>query len=350
MSNHSHQGERLNHSDSPEISSSGGNRTKSGFSRRVFEQITHYGSNRSDSPSRVEEIELKSISGGAASNSEVRTSSEETSIGSQPSPWYNMLMGPVYKVLGRGTESVSNFGGTASQREEFSEKGEVSSDAEGAKPEKPENYEEGLSAFGKEAREYGSKCYAVDSSLEPQRIQEAYDMYLKARCGAGLKFLVLGRKYRDQERNLLPSTERSPSIDQPLIENLGVMDKDFEKKNGSIFSYPYDDWMWITNDAWVLGSMHAKNEFRIISPINTSNFWKSEHDCMTIFAREVKAITSFGYELRKTQFEVVAVCVDKDKAEKATLRALIEKTQEIQSYNGVEEFFRSLPDEVKAKE
>jgi hypothetical protein len=235
-------------------------------------------------------------------------------------------------------------------QEDFSKRRKIASNAEYIVLEELKFYEEELRAFEKEVLEYGSKCYSVDSSLEPQKIQEAYKMYLKAKRGTELGFSVLGRKYRDPDRNLLPSTESCPSIDLPLIENLGVMDNDFEKKNGSVFSYPYDDWTWLIQDTCILGLIHAKDEFHIISPISTSNFWKSEHNCMTIFAREIKTITSFGYKLYKTPSEVVAVCVDKDKAEKATLRALIEKTQEIQSYHGVEEFLRSLPDEVKVKE
>lgn len=339
MSKYSYQGDGFKRPDSTQASSN--KSIKRGFSRSVSEKITHYDS--SLATLRLEIKDTESTSGKTTINSQGCPGliEKNANIDSQDSIWYKNLMSPVYKILNCSVDKGE---------ETFSEKRETPSDAENTKLGKSENYEEGFRAFKKEVLEYGSKCYSIDSSLEPRRIKEAYQMYLKARRGTELKFLVLGRKYRDQDRNLLPSNEHSPSIDSPMIENLGNINEDFYKKNGSVFSYPYDDWTLITQDACILGLIQAKTEFHIISPINMNNLWKADHECMTIFAREIKAITSFGYNLYKTQFEVVACCFDKEKAERSSLQKLIEKTQDIYDYENLKKFFESLPDEVKSEE
>ena len=91
-------------------------------------------------------------------------------------------------------------------------------------------------------------------------------------------------------------------------------------------------------------------QFNFASRIVEDNLWDCKAERIRPFAGEIKALTSSGYELRKTQLEVVAVCVDKKKAQEATLRTLIEATQSLSNYDSLKEFYRSLPDEVKAKE
>ena len=214
--------------------------------------------------------------------------------------------------------------------------------------------------FLREAQQCGSTFY-FDRSLESAKAEEAYLMYRRAREGARLKFAVTGRLQigdeEAEERNdpslLIPSDELYPAIDSAMHKNLLLMDDNYaEKRDGSIFCYPYKDWTFLINDAWLLGSIHAKVEMHIASPLQWDNFCLAHENRMSMMARELIGLTASGYELTRPsqKLEVVAVCVDEEKAKKTTLLTLKAEVEKYQTPETLKQFFQSLPDSIKGNE
>ncbi len=214
--------------------------------------------------------------------------------------------------------------------------------------------------FLREAQQCGSAFYS-DRSLESAKAEEAYLMYRRAWEGAKLKFAVTGRLQigdeEAEERNdpslLIPSDELYPAIDSAMQKNLLVMNDNYaSKRDVSIFCYPYKDWTLLINDAWLLGLIHAKAEMHIASPLRWDNFWLAHENRMSMMARELIGLTASGYELTRPsqKLEVVAVCVDLEKAKKATLLTLKAEVEKYQTPEILKQFFQSLPDSIKGNE
>jgi len=101
-------------------------------------------------------------------------------------------------------------------------------------------------------------------------------------------------------------------------------------------------WSLLANDAWLLGGVNSHKEFKIVSPLKWDNLWNEKDQRMTVTARELIGITSFGYKIRPSknkdgdQFEIkgdpkegieegnmvayaYAECTNKDLASSASL-------------------------------
>jgi len=101
-------------------------------------------------------------------------------------------------------------------------------------------------------------------------------------------------------------------------------------------------WSLLANDAWLLGGVNSHKEFKIVSPLKWDNLWNEKEKRMTVTARELIGITSFGYKIRPSknkdgdQFEIkgdpkegieegnmiayaYAECTNKDLASSASL-------------------------------
>jgi hypothetical protein len=192
-----------------------------------------------------------------------------------------------------------------------------------------------------------SQEYYPELLLQPDNISKAYEMYMIGRGWSKLDFTVLGRVPIMKEEECYLSNEKFPFIDSALRRNL--LGHDSREKSRIILRISDEEWNIVKNISWILGLIHASAQFNFASRIVEDNLWDCKAERIRPFAAEIKALTSSGYELHKTQLEVVAVCIDKKKAQKATLRALIEAMQSLSNYDRLKEFYRSLPDEVKGE-
>lgn len=53
-----------------------------------------------------------------------------------------------------------------------------------------------------------------------------------------------------------------------------------------------DAWTFLVNDAWILGGVHAKKDFLIVSPVSWYNLWDMVNQWPTVTAREVVGVAS----------------------------------------------------------
>ena len=216
-------------------------------------------------------------------------------------------------------------------------------------------------------RDHALSCghvYYPDSSLEPQRIAVAYAIYQRAQQGTKLYdadnkviafgVTIVGRlalKVRvatsqgELEYRWLASDESFPSIDEIMKQNLRIVDEDTQEP-GSILTT--DNWSLLANDAWLLGSLHAQTEFHFASPLSWKNLWDEEVKRMTVTAREAVGITMHGYQLQRPhpKLEAVAVCVDQQQAQAASLTSYRDQVQRAASRSALQAFFTTLPPAV----
>jgi len=206
--------------------------------------------------------------------------------------------------------------------------------------------------------------YYPDSSLVPHRLAVAYAIYQRAKQGTTLhdadnnvipfEVTIVGRlalkvkistSQGEQEYRWLPSDESFPSIDEILKQNLRTVDEDTQEV-GSILTT--GNWSLLANDAWLLGELHAQTEFHFASPLSWANLWDEEAQRMTVTAREAIGITMHGYQLQRPhpQLEAVAVCVDPQKAQAASLMSYRDHVQMAVNRPALQAFFSTLPPTV----
>lgn len=182
------------------------------------------------------------------------------------------------------------------------------------------------------------KDYYRDASLTPQNIDSAFTIYQHAKNGTTLldadgNTIVFGvtivgrlalristrKDNGEEEYTWIPSDESFSSIDEIMKENLGVLSEESIDQTGSILNSK--NWSLLTNDAWLLGSIHANTEFHFASPLKWDNLWDDNMERITVTAREIIGITAHGYEIRRPnpKLESVAVCIDRNKAMAASL-------------------------------
>jgi hypothetical protein len=205
------------------------------------------------------------------------------------------------------------------------------------------------------------RAYYPDSSLEPQKIAVAHAIYQRAKQGTKLHDVdnrvidfgvtIVGRlalKIKDattqgkQEYRWLPSDESFPSIDEIMKQNLRVLDEDAPEP-GSILTTA--NWSLLANDAWLLGGLHAETEFHFASPLSWKNLWDEEAKRMTVTAREAIGVAMHGYQLQRPhrKLEAVAVCVDQQRAQAASLLSYRDSVQTTSSRPALQAFFATLP-------
>lgn len=182
-------------------------------------------------------------------------------------------------------------------------------------------------AFSADALACGASHYP-DASLEPPMIEAAYRIYRNAAAGTKLAnragdavdfgLTIAGRlALRAEDGRWVPADESFPSIDGIMRGNLGVTGED--GGGGAILDAAH--WSLLANDAWLLGGIHAQTEFHFASPLRWENLWDEARGRMTVTAREVLGILSFGYRIRRTALEPVGECVVPSRARAAALPA-----------------------------
>ena len=203
--------------------------------------------------------------------------------------------------------------------------------------------------------------YYPDKSLDPQEIETAVKIYRNAKQGTTLLdaddnriafgVTIVGRlalkvktctENGQEEYSWLPSNESFPSIDEIMKQNLGIVDED-TREPGSILAT--SNWSLLANDAWLLGGLHAQTEFHFASPLSWKNLWDEEAKRITVTAREAIGIALHGDQIQRPQpkLEAVAVCVDQQKAQAASLTSYRDHVQSASSRSALEAFFTALP-------
>jgi hypothetical protein len=219
---------------------------------------------------------------------------------------------------------------------------------------------EDFEIFKRDALTCGA-AYYLDKSLEPQKIEAAFKIYRNARKGTTLLdadenqiafgVTIVGRlalkvkictENGHEEYTWLPSDESFPSIDEIMKQNLRILDESTEEP-GAILAA--NNWSLLANDAWLLGGLHAQTEFHFASPLSWKNLWDEEAQRMTVTAREAIGITMHGYQIQRPEpkLEAVAVCIDQQKAQAASLTSYRNRVESASSRLDLEAFFTTLP-------
>ena len=132
---------------------------------------------------------------------------------------------------------------------------------------------------------------------------------------------IVGRLRTNPDGQWATSDESFPGIDEVLIENLLIISEKDKDDFGPILQS--QNWSIFLNDCWLLGSIHALTEFHFASSITKDNLWKRAtppipNQNLTVMARELIGIDNFGYRVRTTRLEPVAVCTEDNHATEAT--------------------------------
>ena len=215
---------------------------------------------------------------------------------------------------------------------------------------------EQYSGFHTAAQRCGEDYY-TDGSLISERLEAAYRIYRNACAGTRLAdfdgnpvdfgITIVGRlALKSSDGSWISADENFPSIDAIMRENLKIMDENTED-SGTILSANL--WSLLANDAWLLGGIQAHTEFHLASPLRWENLWDKRGNRMTVTAREVIGISSFGYSIIRPvpQLEAIAQCTEEIKAKSATLAAYKKAVQKCQTIEGFGEFYESIPESAR---
>lgn len=173
------------------------------------------------------------------------------------------------------------------------------------------------------------KIAELDKQKKPKQEKvksSAYKLYQNAYEGS-LPFMVIGGKeLRDASELLLNfgalAEERPLCVRQALPE----------KQKGSILCD--SNWNIVKNDAYILGSIHAKKTFYIYSKTQKDLdqiLWDKKENRPHIAGREIAILYAAGYrqvakDEERQKYGVTLVCLDREKAEEFTLKELVEVT------------------------
>jgi hypothetical protein len=215
---------------------------------------------------------------------------------------------------------------------------------------------ERIDEFEAAALNCGTDYYA-DGSLSEGKIVAAFRIYRNASAGTRLSDLegnpvsfgitIVGRlALKAEDGTWVGADESFPSIDEIMRENLKVMDED-SGDSGSILSAGL--WSLLANDAWVLGGIHAGTEFHFASPLRWENLWDENGRRITVTAREVIAITAFGYRISRPnpKLEAVAQCIDAKRAAAASLPAYKREVQKYETIEAFRKFYGTIPESAR---
>lgn len=213
-----------------------------------------------------------------------------------------------------------------------------------------------LKQFQNDALGCGPNFY-MDDSFQPYKMGAAYQIYQQASAATKLKDIdghpvhfgvtIVGRfALREDDGTWIPSDPAFPSIDEIMRQNLTTMGEE-PGRQGSILSAK--DWSLLANDAWVLGGIHARTEFHFASPLGWENLWATSAGRMTITAREAICILTSGYEIKRPypNMEALAICRHATNANKASLLSLNKALLEYANSEGMQTFYRRIPDLAK---
>jgi hypothetical protein len=106
------------------------------------------------------------------------------------------------------------------------------------------------------------------------------------------------------------------------LSKVGIFDKDKQTlwdshTKGNI--QKMDKWSPTVNDCWVLGGVHRRADFDLVSFRSPQNLWDFKSNFHIVTAREILGVLHFGYELDESKTPLRFVCKDASAAERATI-------------------------------
>lgn len=81
-----------------------------------------------------------------------------------------------------------------------------------------------------------------------------------------------------------------------------------------------DKWSPVVNDCWVLGGVHRRTDFVLVSVTTLQNLWDFAHGFHIVTAREILGLLNFGYSLKQQSPGVRLVCTKPELALNATIQ------------------------------
>jgi hypothetical protein len=82
-----------------------------------------------------------------------------------------------------------------------------------------------------------------------------------------------------------------------------------------------DKWSPTVNDCWVLGGVHRRANFELVSARTLRNLWDFKMGFHIVTAREILGLLYFGYKLQQQPNRVVLTCQNSAAALNATIEA-----------------------------
>jgi hypothetical protein len=80
-----------------------------------------------------------------------------------------------------------------------------------------------------------------------------------------------------------------------------------------------DKWSPAVNDCWVLGGVHRRADFELVSIRNLKNLWDFSKNLPVVTAREILGLLHFGYKLEQQPARLCLVCKNPADAQGATI-------------------------------
>lgn len=82
-----------------------------------------------------------------------------------------------------------------------------------------------------------------------------------------------------------------------------------------------DKWAPVINDCWVLGGVHRRADFELVSIRSLQNLWDYDKGFHIVTAREILGLLNFGYSVKQQPKGVKLVCTHPDRARASTIQA-----------------------------
>jgi len=82
-----------------------------------------------------------------------------------------------------------------------------------------------------------------------------------------------------------------------------------------------DKWAPVVNDCWVLGGVHRRADFDLVSVRTLKNLWDFDKGFHVVTAREILGLLNFGYSVKQQPNVLKLACTDPGKAQSATIQA-----------------------------
>ena len=92
-----------------------------------------------------------------------------------------------------------------------------------------------------------------------------------------------------------------------------------------------DKWSPTVNDCWVLGGVHRRADFELVSSRSLQNLWDYDKDLPIVTAREILGLLHFGYKLEQQSGRVRLIPQNPSAAQGATLEAYDAFMKEMQA-------------------
>jgi hypothetical protein len=178
----------------------------------------------------------------------------------------------------------------------------------------------------------GRFAYARGNNLLNDLLEYCWLVYSKALNARGPQ--QIGRTHDlwvpyQLERSGLSKDDHSTLWDPHARGNIQKMDK----------------WAPVVNDCWVLGGVHRRADYELVSVRSPQNLWDMSQGFHVVTARELFGLLHFGYEFDLDASPVRLVCRESSRAQSATIEeytALMKEKQEL-GPNGVRALIQMDP-------